>query len=136
MKQHKRRIEVRDDRVSGCDGSRQQLAIRTINWKAKQSGSWRRFNPIRRRRRRKAHDDTYTIGADDVLAINVWKEPDLTRSVPVRSDGKNLVASDRRVASIRNHSEATGTGHREEADQLCLGAGSDCYRAGDQEQKV
>jgi len=36
----------------------------------------------------KAHDDSYTIGADDVLAINVWKEPDLTRSVPVRSDGK------------------------------------------------
>jgi polysaccharide biosynthesis/export protein len=36
----------------------------------------------------KAHDDTYTIGSDDVLAINVWKEPDLTRSIPVRSDGK------------------------------------------------
>jgi polysaccharide biosynthesis/export protein len=36
----------------------------------------------------KAHDDSYTIGADDVLAINVWKEPDLSRSVPVRSDGK------------------------------------------------
>jgi polysaccharide biosynthesis/export protein len=36
----------------------------------------------------KAHDDTYMIGADDVLAINVWKEPDLSRSVPVRSDGK------------------------------------------------
>ncbi len=44
--------------------------------------------PDSRRRRAKAHDDTYTIGADDVLAINVWKEPDLTRSVPVRSDGK------------------------------------------------
>jgi polysaccharide export outer membrane protein len=28
------------------------------------------------------------IGANDVLAINVWKEPDVTRSVPVRSDGK------------------------------------------------
>jgi polysaccharide export outer membrane protein len=28
------------------------------------------------------------IGADDVLAINVWKEPDVSRSVPVRSDGK------------------------------------------------
>jgi len=29
-----------------------------------------------------------TIGNDDVLAINVWKEPDISRSVPVRSDGK------------------------------------------------
>jgi polysaccharide export outer membrane protein len=28
------------------------------------------------------------IGADDVLAINVWKEPDLSRSAPVRPDGK------------------------------------------------
>jgi polysaccharide biosynthesis/export protein len=36
----------------------------------------------------KAHDDTFVIGNDDVLAINVWKEPDISRSVPVRSDGK------------------------------------------------
>jgi polysaccharide export outer membrane protein len=28
------------------------------------------------------------IGNDDVLAINVWKEPDISRSIPVRSDGK------------------------------------------------
>lgn len=34
------------------------------------------------------HDDTYVIGVDDVLAINVWKEPDVSRTVPVRSDGK------------------------------------------------
>lgn len=33
-------------------------------------------------------DDTYVIGANDVLAISVWKEPDVSRSVPVRSDGK------------------------------------------------
>jgi len=33
-------------------------------------------------------DDNYVIGANDVLAINVWKEPDVSRSVPVRSDGK------------------------------------------------
>src|SRR6202521_1924922 len=31
---------------------------------------------------------SYVIGANDVLAINVWKEPDISRSVPVRSDGK------------------------------------------------
>lgn len=34
------------------------------------------------------HDDTFIIGKDDVLAVNVWKEPDISRSVPVRSDGK------------------------------------------------
>jgi polysaccharide export outer membrane protein len=36
----------------------------------------------------KPHDNTFVIGNDDVLAINVWKEPDISRSVPVRSDGK------------------------------------------------
>jgi polysaccharide export outer membrane protein len=30
----------------------------------------------------------YVIGPDDVLAVNVWKEPDLSRSVLVRPDGK------------------------------------------------
>jgi polysaccharide biosynthesis/export protein len=36
----------------------------------------------------KPHDDSFQIGPDDVLAINVWKEPEISRSVPVRSDGK------------------------------------------------
>jgi polysaccharide export outer membrane protein len=31
---------------------------------------------------------TYIIGPDDVLAVNVWKEPELSRSVIVRPDGK------------------------------------------------
>ena len=35
-----------------------------------------------------AHDDSFVIGNDDVLVINVWKEPDISRSIPVRSDGK------------------------------------------------
>jgi len=34
------------------------------------------------------HDDTYIIGVNDVLAISVWKEPDISKTVPVRSDGK------------------------------------------------
>jgi polysaccharide export outer membrane protein len=34
-----------------------------------------------------ADSATYIIGADDVLAVNVWKEPDLTSTLPVRADG-------------------------------------------------
>jgi polysaccharide export outer membrane protein len=37
----------------------------------------------------KPHDDSFVIGNDDVLSINVWKEPDVSRaSIPVRSDGR------------------------------------------------
>ena len=36
----------------------------------------------------KPHDNDFVIGNGDVLNINVWKQPDLSRSVPVRSDGK------------------------------------------------
>jgi len=33
-------------------------------------------------------DPNYVIGSEDVLDISVWKEPDLSRTVPVRPDGK------------------------------------------------
>jgi polysaccharide export outer membrane protein len=33
-------------------------------------------------------DPNYVIGAQDVLDISVWKEPELSRTVPVRPDGK------------------------------------------------
>lgn len=32
--------------------------------------------------------DSYKIGAQDVLKVDVWKEPDITRQVNVRPDGK------------------------------------------------
>ena len=30
----------------------------------------------------------YVIGSEDVLAVNVWKEPEISRTIPVRPDGK------------------------------------------------
>jgi len=36
----------------------------------------------------KPHDNSFVIGNDDVLAVSVWKEAEISRSVPVRSDGK------------------------------------------------
>lgn len=35
-----------------------------------------------------AEDPTYKIGAQDVIRIDVWREDQLTRTVPVRPDGK------------------------------------------------
>lgn len=32
--------------------------------------------------------DSYLIGIEDVLNVNVWKEPEISRVVPVRPDGK------------------------------------------------
>src|SRR5271165_5882396 len=37
----------------------------------------------------KPHDNSFVIGNDDILSINVWKEPDVSRpSIPVRPDGR------------------------------------------------
>lgn len=36
----------------------------------------------------KPHDADYLIGSGDILAINVWKEPDISRALPVRPDGR------------------------------------------------
>jgi polysaccharide export outer membrane protein len=37
----------------------------------------------------KPHDNSFVIGNDDILTINVWKEPDVSqKAIPVRSDGK------------------------------------------------
>ena len=31
--------------------------------------------------------DSYIIGAEDVITVYVWKEPDMTKTIPVRPDG-------------------------------------------------
>ncbi len=35
-----------------------------------------------------ANDESYVIGPEDVLNVNVWKETEMSGSVPVRPDGK------------------------------------------------
>lgn len=35
-----------------------------------------------------AGSDTYKIGPQDLVRIDVWKEPDISRTIPVRPDGK------------------------------------------------
>lgn len=51
----------------------------------------------------------YVIGADDVLTVNVWKEPEISRNVSVRPDGNislplagDLRASGRTPVQLRN----------------------------------
>jgi polysaccharide export outer membrane protein len=64
-------------------GSASQTAAPSVAQADKQAGETKAEGS------RAAHSDSsYVIGANDVLAINVWKEPDISRSVPVRSDGK------------------------------------------------
>jgi polysaccharide biosynthesis/export protein len=36
----------------------------------------------------KPREDSFVIGCDDVLAINIWKEAEISRTVTVRPDGK------------------------------------------------
>lgn len=55
-----------------------------------QPGPW---NPVAQEKdapaqKTAAQDPNYVIGSQDVLDISVWKESELTRTVPVRPDGK------------------------------------------------
>ena len=52
----------------------------------------------------KPHDDTFIIGVDDVLAVNVWKETEVSRSVP----GISLLANCRSSATMPSCSDAPG----------------------------
>ena len=54
-------------------------------------------------------DPNYVIGPQDVLDISVWKEPELTRPVPVRPDGKiSMPSAERRAGRGKNASSISG----------------------------
>src|SRR4051812_2852391 len=59
--------------------------------------------------KRDAPLNDYIIGPEDVLAVNVWKEPEASRTLPVRPDGKislpligDIVASGRTTMQLQS----------------------------------
>jgi polysaccharide biosynthesis/export protein len=59
-------------------------------------------------------DPNYLIGPQDILDINVWKETELTRSVPVRPDGKISIP-------LLNDVQAAGLTPQQLADEITIG---------------
>lgn len=55
--------------------------------------------------------DGYVIGNSDLLDIDAWKEPGLTESVPVRSDGKISMPL---IGEIQASSRAPNTAQRKD----------------------
>ncbi len=48
----------------------------------------RASNAYEQKAKAATEDPNYVIGPEDMLDISVWKEPDISRMVPVRPDGK------------------------------------------------
>jgi polysaccharide biosynthesis/export protein len=59
-------------------------------------------------------DPNYVIGAQDVLDISVWKEPEVSRVVPVRPDGKISLP-------LLNDVQAAGLTPAQLADEITTG---------------
>jgi polysaccharide biosynthesis/export protein len=83
-----------------------------------------------------ARRHSFVIGNDDVLAINVWKEPDISRSIPVRSDGKISLPLVGEVQADGTDSAEAGTGDCSQAEELHLRARSHGDRSADQQSEV
>jgi polysaccharide export outer membrane protein len=63
-----------------------------------------------------AVDADYKIGPQDVVRIDVWKEPDITRTIPVRPDGKISLP-------LLNDVQAAGLAAQELASTISKGLG-------------
>jgi len=70
--------------VSGAQARSESRAIQDKNEEAKGA----KGKATRADVRGVAEDPAYKVGAQDVLRIDVWREDQLTRTIPVRPDGK------------------------------------------------
>lgn len=97
-----KKTDRRCNRVAATAGSRAPrqclliafLALSEIALSQTQGAAWgapkQPSDPIRSDARSNAVrvDEAFVIGTEDVLGIDVWKEPEVSRTVTVRSDGK------------------------------------------------
>ena len=75
--------------------TRDLLLVLPLSWICSADPAWAQSAPASRpndaavaTRAAAAADAEYLIGPEDVLDISVWKNPELSRKVPVRPDGK------------------------------------------------
>ena len=72
--------------ASGAVSQKSHVPLATkVRW-ASQGGKKAAPRPAQRQSGKA--DEDYVIGPSDVLDINVWKDPELTQTVPVRPDGR------------------------------------------------
>lgn len=71
-------------------------------------------HPMQQTHKAATDNPNYVIGPQDVLDIDVWKEPELTRSVPVRPDGKISLP-------LLNDIQAAGLTPTKLADEITAG---------------
>src|SRR4030081_2888064 len=78
------------------------------------------------------NDAEYKIGPQDVLRVDVWKEADISRAVPVRPDGKIFPAATERRAGRRTDGDAACGGDQRWSQEVLKQPAGDCERLGDQ----
>ena len=86
--------------------------------------SLRRPTPLLRGLARR-HPDTFIIGVEDVLNINVWKEPEMSRTVPVRPDGMISLPLIGEIEGSGPHSGAIAGPDHDIAEEVSVGPSGD-----------
>jgi len=78
-------------------------------------------------------DPNYIIGAQDVLDISVWKEPEVSRVVPVRPDGRISLPLLNDVQAAGMTPFATRGANHHEPEEICDRSASDSDRHHDKQ---
>ena len=69
--------------------------------------------------------DSYIIGAEDVLSIYVWKEPDFSRTTPVRPDGMISLPLVGEIKAVGSTPVQLQDVIAQRFEEVCIGPASD-----------